>query len=110
MKASIVTVCATAVVVLVSAFAETRTSSTIHPDSLARVEAITSYCEKTDPNAASEYLSKLAAFTRGRSSDEIERDRHSVKYQAALSQANQTLSKTTQQTAVRACTEFLAEK
>jgi hypothetical protein len=111
MKASFFAVCAAALVVLVSAFAETRTSSsTIHPDSLARFEAIASYCEKADPNSGSEYLSKLAGITRGHSDDEIERDRHSARYQAAMTHANETLSKTSPGTGVRACAEFLSEK
>jgi hypothetical protein len=109
MKASFFAVCAAAVVLLVSAFAETRTSSTIHADSLARFEAITSYCEKANPNAGSEYLSKLVAVTRGHSDDEIEHDRHTPSYQAAMAQANETLSRTSPQTGVRACSEFLAE-
>jgi hypothetical protein len=110
MKASFATVCASAVVVLVSAWAETGKSPKIHPDSLARIEAITSFCEKADPNSDSQYLDKLADVTRGHSQDEIQRDRNTGKYQEAMAQANQTLSKVSPGTAVRACTEFLAEK
>lgn len=110
MKASFAAVFAATAVVLVSAFAGTGTSSKIHPDSLARVEAITSYCEKADPDAAPEYVTKLAAATRGHSDDEIEWGRQSARYQAARLQAHQTLSETTQETGVRACAEFLAQK
>jgi hypothetical protein len=111
MKISFATVCASAVVVLVSAWgAEAGKSPKIHPDSLARIEAITSYCEKADPNSDSQYLAKLADVMRGHSQDEIQSDRNSGKYQEAMAQANQTLSKVSPGTAVRACTEFLAEK
>jgi len=110
MKASFVTVCASATVVLVSAWAQTRTSPKIHSDSLARVEAITSYCEKADPNSEAQYLSKLADMMRGHSEDEIQRDRSTTNYQKAMEQANETLSKVKSTSAVKACTEFLAEK
>jgi hypothetical protein len=109
MKASFTAVGASAVVVLVSAAAGTRTSHAIHPESLARIEAISSYCEKADPSSESQYLSKLAGLMSGHSDDEIQRDRTSSKYQRAMVQANETLSKVSGNTAVRACNEFLAE-
>ena len=107
MKASVSAVCATAVVVLVSALAESRTPSKLEPASLARIEAITSYCEKVDPNADSQYLSKLAGAVSGRPEDEIQRDRTTADYQKAMAQANETLAKASHQTAVTACSEFL---
>ena len=109
MKASFVAVCATSAVVLVSAFAGTRTPPRLHPESLARIEAITSYCEKADPSSESLYVSKLAGVTRGHSEDEIQRDRNSAKYHQAMAQANETLAKVSEGTAARACNEFLAE-
>jgi hypothetical protein len=108
MKTSFSTVCALAVVVFASILAETRTSPRINPESLARIEAITSYCEKADPTSESQYLSKLAGVMRGHSEDEIQRDRDTSRYQQAIAQANEVLSKVTQRTGVRACTEFLA--
>jgi hypothetical protein len=110
MKASFSAVCATGVVVLVSAFAGTRTPTQLHPESLARVEAITSYCEKADPTSESMYLSKLSGLMRGSSQDEIQRDRNSGKYQQAMAQAQETLAKVTPSTGVKACSEFLAER
>src|ERR1700735_2223225 len=61
MKASFSVACATGVVVLVSAYGGTRISPAIHPESLARIEAITSYCEKADPSSESQYASRLTA-------------------------------------------------
>src|SRR5436305_9868322 len=49
MKTSFLAVCATGAVVVLSAFAGTRTSPRIQPESLARMEAITSYCGAVDP-------------------------------------------------------------
>ena len=109
MKASFAAVFASAAVVVVSALAGTRTSPTIHPDSLARIEAITSYCGKADPNSESEYTARLAGLTHGHSDDEIQRDRNTDKYKQALAQANETLSKVPESTRVKACSEFLAE-
>ena len=59
MRASFLAVATTAVVVLVSALAENRTRPALHPDTLARYEAITSFCEKVDAASASQYAAKL---------------------------------------------------
>ena len=109
MKSNLSTVCVSAVVVLASALAGTRTPASIHPESLARIEAITSYCEKADPKSEPQYQAKLAGLMHDHSEDEIQRDRKTTKYQQGMAQANETLSKTTQITGVRACAEFLAE-
>ena len=108
MKASVTAVCATAAIVLVSTLAETRTPHTLQPASLARFEAITSYCEKADPSAESLYLSKLAGLTTGHSEQEILADRNTSDYQRAMAQAGDVLSRASQATAVKACGEFLA--
>jgi len=110
MRASFWAVSASAVVVLVSAWAENRTPLVLHPDSLARYEAITAYCEKVDPSSASQYVAKLTALTSGRSSDTLAADRTSPKYLQALAQADTTLSKASRATGINGCTEFLAEK
>jgi hypothetical protein len=102
-------VCILAVVGLATALENTRTSSTIHPESLARIEAITSYCEKADPKSESQYMAELAGLIRVHSEAEIQRDRNTSKYRQAMAQANVTLSTVTQITGVRACAEFLAE-
>jgi hypothetical protein len=109
MRASFSAVVVSAVVVLMSAWEQTRTPARLHPDSLARMEAITSYCEKADPTSGPEYQSKLADLTRGRSIGEIQADRSTSKYQRAMTQANETLSTASPATGVNACTEFLAE-
>jgi hypothetical protein len=108
MRASVLAVFGTAVVVLVSALAEPRTPP-IHPDSLARFDVITSFCEKADPIDASQFAAKLAGVTIGHSDDEIQRNRESIKYQHAMTQADETLARVLPGDAVRACTEFLAE-
>ena len=110
MKTNFSAVCVLAVVGLATALANTRTSSTIRPESLARIEAITSYCEKADPKAESQYVANLAGLMRNHSEDEIQRDRSTIKYRQAKTQASETLLKVTQITGVRACAEFLAEK
>jgi hypothetical protein len=109
-KANFSAVCVLAAVVLTTALARTRTPSSIYPESLARIEAITSYCEKADPKSESQYQSKLAGLTHDHSEDEIQRDRNTTRYRQGMAQANETLSKATQITGVRACAEFLAEK
>jgi hypothetical protein len=108
MRASVLAVFGTAVVVLVSAFAEPGTPA-LHLDSLARFDAITSFCEKADPTDASQFAAKLAGVTVGHSDDEIQRSRQSVKYQRAMTQADETLSRVLPGDAVKACSEFLAE-
>jgi len=108
MKSNLSAVCV--LVVLAAALAGTRTPSSLHPESLARIEAITSYCEKADPKSESQYQAKLAGLIHDHSEDEIRRDRNTTKYRQGMAQANETLSKTTQITGVRACAEFLAEK
>lgn len=108
MRASVLAVFGTAVVVLVSALAEPGTPA-LHPDSLARVDAITSYCEKADPTDASQFAAKLAGLTLGHSDGEVQRSRQSIKYQHAMTQADATLSRVLPEDAVRACSEFLAE-
>jgi hypothetical protein len=110
MKASFLAVATTAVVVLVSALAENRTRPALHPDTLARYEAITSYCGKVDPAAASQYAAKLDGLTQGWSADEIAREHITGRYREAMAQADDTLSKASYTTAVNGCTEFLAEK
>ena len=110
MRASFWAVSASAVVVLVSAWAENRTPLALYPDSLARYEAITAYCQKVDSSSASQYVAKLAALTSGRSSDALAADRTSPKYLQALAQADMTLSKASSATGINGCTEFLAEK
>jgi hypothetical protein len=109
MKSNLSTVCVLAVVVLATALARTRTPSSIHPDSLARIDAITSYCGKADPKSEPKYLAKLAGLTHDHSEDEIRRDRNTIKYRKAMAQANETLSKVSQITGARACADFLAE-
>jgi hypothetical protein len=110
MKTNLSAVCVLAVVVLATALAENRTPSSIHPESLARIEAITFYCEKADPKSESEYQAKLAGLMHDLSEDEIQRDRNTTKYRQGMAQANETLSKVTQTTGVRACAQFLAKK
>jgi hypothetical protein len=110
MRASFTAVCTSAVVVLVSAWAQSRTLPTLHSDSLARYEAITSYCEQVDPASASQYVLKLADLTRGHSSGEIAGDRNSATYRRAMEQANATLSIASPATGVKGCSEFLAKK
>jgi hypothetical protein len=109
MKSNLSAVCVLAVVVLATTLAGTRTPSSIHPESLARIEAITSDCEKADPKSESQYLAKLAGLTHDHSEDEILRDRDTSTYQRAMAQANETLLKVSQITGARACAEFLAE-
>ena len=75
MKAHFAAVCATAIVVLASGLAETRTAPRLHPASLARVEAIASYCENVDPASHSEYVAKLSGMVRGHSDAEVQQDR-----------------------------------
>jgi len=110
MKASFAAVCASAAVVLVSAWAENRTVPTLHSDSLARYEAITSYCEKADPDSASLYVARLAGLTHGHTTDQLSNDRTSARYREAMAQANEVLSKASPETSIRGCSEFLAEK
>ena len=109
MRAILSTICVLTGVVLTSALAETRTT-TIYPESLARIEAITSYCGEVDPKSMSLYLSKLTGLTRGHSEDEIQRARTTSSYRSGWAQADKTLSRATQPTAIRACSEFLEEK
>lgn len=110
MKASSLAVCATGAVVLLSAFAGTRTSPKLHPESLARFEAITSYCASLDPADRPRYASRLADLTRGHSVDEIAEERNSAKYHQAMLEANRTLAKASQATGIKGCSEFLAQK
>ncbi len=107
MKASFPAVASSAVIVLVSTWAQTRT---LHSDTLARYEAITSYCEQADPASASQYGLKLEDLTRGHSSNEIAADRGTASYRKAMAQANATLSRASSPTSVKGCTEFLADK
>ena len=109
MKASFIAVCATAAVVLASALAETRTAPGLHPASLARAEAITSYCENVDPASDSEYVAKLAGVMRGHSDQEVQHGRDSAEYRQAMAQAEKTLAKVPANSAVRACTQYLDE-
>jgi len=109
-RASFLAVAGSAIVVLVSSLAQTRIHPAIHADALARYEAITSYCEKADPDSASEYVSKLTSFTAGRSEKELALDRGSAQYRSAMEQANAILSQASPSTRVKGCTEFLAEK
>ena len=107
MRASFPAVAASAVIVLVSTWAQTRT---LHSDTLARYEAITSYCEQADPASAAQYGLKLADLTRGHSTQEIAADRSSSSYRNAMAQAKGTLSMASSPTGVRGCSEFLAKK
>jgi hypothetical protein len=109
-RASFLAVAGSAVVVLVSALAQSTVHSALHADSLARYDAITSYCEKADPASAAQYVSKLESLTSGHSENEIAADRNSAKYRDAMAQAHDTLSKASPVTGVKGCTEFLAEK
>ena len=110
MKSSFIAVSATAAVVLASALAETRTAPRLNAASLARVEAVTSYCENVDPASDSEYVSRVAVAMRGHSDAEVRQARESGEYRQALSQANETLAKVPATSAIHACTEYLAEK
>jgi ABC-type taurine transport system substrate-binding protein len=110
MKASFVAVCATSVVVLASALADTRKAPRLDAASLARVEAVTSYCENVDPVSDSEYVSRVARAMRGHSDADVHQARNSDEYRQALAQANETLAKVPKSSAIRACTEYLAEK
>jgi hypothetical protein len=107
MRASFLAVAASSVVVLVSTFAQTKFP--LHPDTLARYEAISSFCEKADPLSASQYAAVLANLTQGHSPQEIARNRDSGKYYHALSEAYFTLSNASTDIAIKGCTEFLAE-
>ena len=84
MKSSFIAVCATAVVVLASALAETRTAPRLNAASLARVEAVTSYCENVDPASDSEYVTRVAVAMRGHSDAEVRLARNSGEYRQAL--------------------------
>jgi len=109
MKASFLAVCGTAVVMLVSALAETKTTPRVEPESLARMDAITSYCEKVDPASEAGYRSKLNDLVSGHSSDELLADRAGAKYRKAMTQANETLARVSPWTEAKSCGEFLAE-
>lgn len=108
MKASFLAVAATSVVVLVSTFAQTRPP--LHPDTLARYEAITAYCEKADPPSAAQYAGVLANLTQGHTREEISNDRSSRRYRNAMLEANATLSRASSNTAINGCAEFLSEE
>jgi hypothetical protein len=110
MKASFIAVCATAAVVLASALAQTRTAPRLDARSLARVEAVTSYCENVDPASDSEYVSRVAGAMRGHSDAEVHQARSSSEYHQAMAQATETLAKVPPSSAVSACNEYLAEK
>jgi hypothetical protein len=110
MKSSFIAVSATAVVVLASALAETRTAPRLNAASLARVEAVASYCENVDPASDSEYVTRVAVAMRGHSDAEVRLARNSGEYRQALAQANETLAGVAASSAIRACTEYLAEK
>jgi hypothetical protein len=47
---------------------------------------------------------------RGHSDSEVQSARNSTEYRQALAQANEALAKVPASSAVRACTEYLAEK
>jgi hypothetical protein len=110
MKASFVAVCATSVVVVASALADTRMAPRLDAASLARVEAVTSYCENVDPSSDSEYVSRVAHAMRGHSDGEVHQARNSSEYRQSLAQAKETLAKVPSGSAIRACTEYLSEK
>jgi hypothetical protein len=110
MKSSFIAVCATAAVVLASALAETRTAPRLNAASLARVEAVTSYCENVDPASDSEYVTRVAVAMRGHSDAEVRLARNSSEYRQSQAEANETLAKVPASSAIRACTEYLAEK
>jgi len=110
MKASFLAVATSAVVVLVSTWSGTRTTPALHPDSLARYEAITSYCGNIDPGSASEYAARLEGLTRGHSADEILTRRSSKPYRDAMVEAKATLASATRTTAINGCNEFLADE
>jgi hypothetical protein len=110
MKASFIAVCATAAVVVASALADTRMAPRLDAASLARVEAVSSYCENVDPASDSEYVSRVASAMRAHSDAEVHQARNSSEYRQALAQATETLAKVPASSAVRACTEYLAEK
>src|SRR5215469_10189008 len=101
MKASFVAVCATSVVVLASALADTRSAPRLDAASLARVEAVTSYCENVDPASDSEYVSRVAIAMRGHSDAEVREARNSSEYLQALAQANKTLARVPASSAIR---------
>jgi hypothetical protein len=109
-KASFLVIAGSAVLVLVSALAHTGIHSALRADSLARYEAVTSYCEKADPDWAPRYVSKLASLTHGLSGDRLEAYRNSAGFRKAFAQANDWLSKASYAMALNSCTDFLAEK
>ncbi len=109
MKASFTAVCATAVVVAASAVAGTQPSAGIRPEKLARVEAITSYCEKANPAASHFYLAKLTGVTQGHSNEELQRSRASGAYLRAFNEASLTLSRVTGQTGAKGCRDYLSD-
>lgn len=108
MRASFLAVAASSVVVLVSTFAQTKLP--LHPDTLARYEAIVSYCEKVDPASASLYATVLTNLSQGHSAGEIAGHRTSARYRRALLEANNTLSNASTDTGLKGCSEFLADK
>jgi len=110
MRASFLAVATAAVVVLVSTLAENRTRPALYPDTLARYEAITSYCGEVDPASAPQYAAKLNGLTQGWSANETAAKRASGGYRDAMTQADDTLSQASHTTALNGCTEFLAEK
>ena len=110
MKASFLAVCATGAVVLVSAFAGPRIPARLHPDSLARFEAITSYCRAIDPAGRDLYLSKLSELTGAQSADEIAAQRNGAAYRQAMIEANATLAQASDHTGLQGCSEFLAQE
>ena len=109
MKSNLSAVCVLALVALAFALAGARTPSSIHPETLARIEAITTYCEKADPKSESQYRAALAGLTRDHSEGEILRDRTTSNYRKAMAEADETILNVSRITGVRACAEFLAE-
>lgn len=110
MQASFLAVCGTAAIMLVSALAEGPARPALHPESLARQEAITAFCAKADPASQTDYAAKLASALNGRSDGEIQRDRATRRYKRAMAQANQVLSQVpVGADATTACSNFLAE-
>ena len=103
MKIRIVGALALAMSIAISVKAETKDATTINPEALARVDAITTYCGRVDTPHASFYPQRQAAFIRGHAESEIRADRASSRYQYELNAVNSQLSKIAGNVAPKTC-------
>jgi hypothetical protein len=96
--------------VFVVAQAAAADETTPDPKVLGTTEAILAYCAKIDRAGESKYRERIKLVTQSSSDEALAKVRESDEYQEARQSVDDSVAKTDEHHAMKACSDFLTQK